>query len=176
MKKLIFIALLVFPLAVFSQVKWDTYPIDSVTKKVMFTGIVDMPQTPQKTLYQRAKEWFITSYNSGKDVIQLDAPETGKIIGKGFKSFNRLSSNFDYIPSKLWYTVTITARDGKFKYIITDTEIETEGVRMDAQACIAKLDKSASGQRDLMTYSLELKTLDKVVSSIKQAMSKKDDF
>jgi hypothetical protein len=82
---------------------------------VTFSDVVTADSVSQIDLYQNAKRWFVTTYKSAKDVIQLDDKETGEIIGKGvFK--------IDYFQRKpsIYHTISIKVKDGRYKYTITD--------------------------------------------------------
>jgi hypothetical protein len=90
----------------------NSFPHDSITHKVTYQGVVQIPGINRNELYSRAKEWFAKNFKSVKDVLQMDDKEAGKLIGKG---------NFD-IGDNCYYnfTLSIFIKDNKYKYIITD--------------------------------------------------------
>ena len=82
---------------------------------VTYSEVVQIEEVNKDELYLRAKKWFVTTFNSAKDVIQLDDKENGEIIGKG--SFR---IPFYSINPVINHTLTILVKDGRFKYVITD--------------------------------------------------------
>ncbi len=65
-------------------------------------------------MYKKAKKWFISTYKSAKDVIQLDDQEGGEITGKGNFKVNYYSRE-PYIS----HTISVYVKDGRYKYSIT---------------------------------------------------------
>lgn len=115
MKKLFTIAIILFALPANAQ----NWPIDKETNKIMFTEVVTVDSATKNELYLRAREWFAKTYNNSKDVIQMDDKEAGKIVGKGaFKVYAHNMGLRDY--GLVTYTISITAKDGRFKYELTD--------------------------------------------------------
>lgn len=86
-----------------------------------YTEVVQVDSVSQNELYNRAKVWFATAYNSSNDVLQIDNKEGGEFIGKAV---------LDYIPNvhsgsaqtkgNIKYTIKIFVKEGRYKYIITD--------------------------------------------------------
>ena len=88
--------------------------------KVTYSDVVQLQGVTKEEMYNRVKLWFIETYNSSKDVIQLDDKEHGEIIGKGcfrakwnFRFYTVLSMN-------VWKTIKIQFKDDSFRYEITD--------------------------------------------------------
>lgn len=86
--------LTIFTVNLFSQVNFvpiDTvksfqeniFPIDNRTGEITYSEIIKVDSVKSQELYIRAKVWFVHSFVSAKNVIQLDDKESGKIIGKG---------------------------------------------------------------------------------------------
>jgi hypothetical protein len=72
-------------------------------------------------LYARARAWFAVTYRSGKDVIQLEDKENGKLIGKGaIKYTSRVFVGSEGTKGWIYYTITIQIKDGRYKYELTD--------------------------------------------------------
>jgi len=82
---------------------------------VTYTNVIQVDEVKKEELYSRAKKWFATTYKSSKDVIQLDDKENGEIVGKG--NFKITYYARDPIVN---HTITISVKDGRFKYVITD--------------------------------------------------------
>lgn len=123
MKKLLLTLFIVAP--ALSMAQAIVLPRDSTTKQISFQEVVQVPGATKDELYTRAREWFAKTFKSSKDVIQMDDRIAGKIIGKG--SGNGLTGNILLITS-FWlnYTVSITIKDGRYRYEITDFTTEDE--------------------------------------------------
>lgn len=123
MKKSLLIILLLLPTAM--QAQSIQIPVDSATRKIDYQGVVKADGLTKDELYTRAREWFAKTFNSAKDVIQMDDKSAGKIIGKGAANgsyFYLLTT----IRFTLYYTVSITVKDGRYRYEITDIEAQNE--------------------------------------------------
>ena len=104
-----------------SYSQYKDLPIDQ--GKIVFTEVVQCDSAVTSDLiYSSLKEWFIKTYKSANDVLQLDTPN--KLIGKAFDVINVQSGNV-LVKQKLHYTITISIKDGKYKYEITDLMFQT---------------------------------------------------
>ena len=94
-------------------------PKDSVTGKVSYQGVVQVPGATQATLYARAKKWFDTYSGSAPLTIETQDATTGKITGKTSELVmqNFLGAN---VQVPLWRTIIIQVKAGRFRYQITD--------------------------------------------------------
>lgn len=116
MKKLI-IAILLFPLISFSQ---------------DYSEVVQVEGKNLSELYTSAREWFALTFKSANDVIQMDDPVSGKLIGKGSThvSENYISGKgLMAVPIAMeWYpnfTIKVEVREGRYKCDITDITIKS---------------------------------------------------
>ena len=112
MKKLLFLmsTMLVLTLTSFSQTQQiNIYPV--INGEIIYTSVVNVDSTKSNELYVRANEWFVNTFKSAKDVIQLSDKEAGKIIGKGVFSTGLFTIHF---------TVEIQTKDGKYKYAFSN--------------------------------------------------------
>lgn len=98
-----------------------TTPFCLKAQNLTFSEVVTLDSVSQKAIYNRAKEWFVSSFNSGKDVIQLQNDEDGKLIGKGnFKFYGKPFTSGTNSTGPVSFLVTIETKDGKYRYTITD--------------------------------------------------------
>ncbi len=81
---------------------------------VTYTEVVQTDSLNKETLYLRAKKWFVGTYKSANDVIQLDDKEGGEITGKGIFKIDYYTRN----PS-ISHTVTISVKNGRYRYVVT---------------------------------------------------------
>jgi hypothetical protein len=135
MKKIYFTFIMgVFSLHSFAQV--EKLPIDSLTKKVKYEGIVEIVNTPKNELYIRTKNWLSDNFKDAKKVIETDDKEAGLIIGKGTDSFlwhqvvilqkrKKNDTVSTLVDGEISFTVKIYLKDNKAKYIITDINDDT---------------------------------------------------
>ncbi|RZK35138.1 MAG: DUF4468 domain-containing protein [Hymenobacter sp.] len=94
-------------------------PKDSVTGKVSYQGVVQVPGATQATLYARAKKWFDTAPGPTKLTIETEDATAGKITGKTSELVmqNFLGAN---VQVPLWRTITVQVKPGRFRYQITN--------------------------------------------------------
>jgi len=84
--------------------------------KVFYSGIVKTDGVSKEELYNRAKRWFVNTYTSAQDNIQIDDKENGEIVGKGFFKTYWDVSIISGTEVNIYQTVRILVKDGKFKY------------------------------------------------------------
>ena len=94
-------------------------PKDSITGKVSYQGVVQVPGATQAALYARAKKWFDTAPGPTKATIETEDAAAGKITGKTSELVmqNFLGAN---VQVPLWRTIVIQVKPGRFRYQITD--------------------------------------------------------
>lgn len=170
MKKLLTIALVL--LAFIANAQTKPFPIDTATKKITYSEVIQVNGATKDQLYQRAKNLGV----SGKGV-QTDNPAQGLYVYKG--SFNvtypapqpglKHSGKVDYL-------VTLACKDGRYKYIITNFvhsgEKASGGKLEGAQPECGKLLLIASGWTAIKTQTSEY--MDKFVARLKASMEGTD--
>jgi hypothetical protein len=77
-----------------------------------------VPGVSKDELYLRAREWFARTFVSAQALIQMDDKAAGKIIGKGLSEDVR--NGFIRTAYTIYYTVSITVKEGRYRYEITD--------------------------------------------------------
>ncbi|MGI4735659.1 MAG: DUF4468 domain-containing protein [Janthinobacterium lividum] len=94
-------------------------PLDSITQKVSYQAVVQVPGATQAALYARAKKWFATAPGATKLVLDTDNAAAGKLSGKTSELVmqNFLGAN---VQVPLWRTITVQVKPGRFRYQITD--------------------------------------------------------
>jgi hypothetical protein len=132
---------------------------------VTYTNVIQVDGANKEELYSRAKKWFVTTFKSANDVIQLDDKENGEIVGKG-------NFNITYYARNpiINHTITISVKDGRFKYTITDlvyTDIQGD------KFAIENFPKSWAGKKKL--YETVDRELTQLISSIEKSMKSKAD-
>lgn len=100
-------------------------PFDSETHQVAYTGVIDVPGATKNELYARGKVWFANAFKSAQNVIQADDKDAGLLVGKGWTQ-TYITIVLTPASEKLWYTVKLSFKDGKYRYVITDFMFESE--------------------------------------------------
>ena len=113
MKKILFALALVFTT---QDVLSQELPINETTGKVTYEDIVKLEGIEKDVLYIRANEWFAKTFKLANAVIQVQDKEAGKIIGRGSISVTNLGYDYGVFE----FTLSFTAKEGRYKYVITD--------------------------------------------------------
>lgn len=107
--KLRFLAILLLPVLFLSS----CYTLKNMPDlNFNFTDVVEVPGVSQGKLYLRAVEWFNQNFESSKAVIQAQDKEDGVFYGKSYFTYNG--------NHKIYFSVNISVKNGKFKYILKD--------------------------------------------------------
>ena len=96
---------------------------DPLTGEIVYSEVIQAPGASQAELYLRAKLWFVDAFKSARAVVQADEREAGLIQGRGWRSIYTAAAGFT-MQSKLWYTVKLALKDGRYKYDISDFQVE----------------------------------------------------
>jgi len=185
MQKIILLPLLAFlSLTVKAQIK-DTVGLNLpiVDGKILYEGIVDIPDKTKNDLYQNAQQWFVDYFKSSKDVIQNQDKDNGIVVGKGMLDFNaRVGLGMSMVQhDKL--TIKIVCKDNKYKYSVYDMILyPPEGNEKYSTPFdnlygkligTVKIGGSKSAVKDILKKNdIEVR---KMIESIKLAMVKKSD-
>lgn len=106
-----------------SAVPLKPLPFAPTTGKLLYTEVVQVPGVSQAELYARAKLWFANTFKSAKDVVQAEDKDAGIIQGTGFQDITVVSMGLP-VREKLWYTIKIALKEGRYKYNITDFRVQ----------------------------------------------------
>lgn len=105
------------------QFPMDVFPI--VNGVVCYTEVIRADSIQAKQLYQRAKYWFTEAFKSAKDVIQLDDPENGIIIGKGLVEVYGSPAVLQKATTMhIHFQLTVASKFGRYKYEIKDFSVD----------------------------------------------------
>ncbi len=97
-------------------------PVDSITKLITYENVIQSPGIAAGLLYKRAQNWFNSFYKNPGEVIRENDSLKFKIVGKPrFKIHNPPDKEGTKTDAGLvQYTITLSAKDGRFKYELTD--------------------------------------------------------
>jgi len=91
--------------------------------ELIYSEVIKVDSNISKSeLYNRAKTWFVTTYNSSNDVLQLDDKENGQLIGRAIIKYKskRTYMGSDLTIGYIKYTIKIFVKDGRYKYEISN--------------------------------------------------------
>jgi hypothetical protein len=101
---------------------------DTETNKVYFEDVVTVEGAPAETLYSQARQWFAIAFKSANNVLQMDDPTSGILIGKGYTTINVMGSlGSGTVEMGMYFQISVQVRDGRFKYNITDITYQNPG-------------------------------------------------
>jgi hypothetical protein len=109
--------------ASFAQKKsTSSLPVDSITHLITYEGVVQTPNVSADVLYNRALAWFRSYYKNPGEVMRKNDITEHVIEGKPrFKIYNLADKDGLMTDAGLvQYTITVSARDGRFKYELTE--------------------------------------------------------
>ena len=97
-------------------------PVDSITKKITYEGVVEVKGVSATDLFKRAHEWFMTFYKNPNEVIRSIDSVSHKIEGKPrFRLSNPADKEGTRTDAGITqYLITVIAKDGRFKYELTE--------------------------------------------------------
>ncbi|MGI4736112.1 MAG: DUF4468 domain-containing protein [Janthinobacterium lividum] len=98
-------------------------PVDSTTRRITITQVVEVPGVSKTELYSRAREWFAKTFSSSKAVLEMDDREAGKLVGT-FNGPLKLASGVGVgLDMLLWRSIQVDMKDGKYRYTFTNFNI-----------------------------------------------------
>lgn len=105
MKKIFFLALLCLPALAHTQ---------------EYSGIVQVEGKTADELYVSARKWFAINFSSANNVLQMDDPVSGKLIGKGNRIIEHKIGKY---PANITmhFTLSVDIKDGRYRYQIYPT-------------------------------------------------------
>lgn len=114
------IMLMLLPFFAFAQNDVPKLPTDD-NGKITYSEVVTLKDSISKVeLFSRAKTSFVNLFKNSKSVIQSEDKETGTIIGKGnFQVFVK-SLGTTYECGYINFTFTVSVKDSKYKYVVTN--------------------------------------------------------
>ncbi|HNP08091.1 MAG TPA: DUF4468 domain-containing protein [Cyclobacteriaceae bacterium] len=99
--------------------------IPSIDGKVNFNETVTVNGASQNDLFLKSKEFFVNTYQSPKDVVQMEFDEAAVIIGKAYIDINLIVLTV-VVETKMWYSIKIQSKEGRYRYEIYDINYEGE--------------------------------------------------
>lgn len=90
-------------------------------KPINFSEVIKLDSTiSTEELFSRARGWYVSTFKSTKDALQIQDKRAGELIGKGslvyYSSQGALSSANGHIN----FTIKFFLKDGRYKYDFSD--------------------------------------------------------
>jgi hypothetical protein len=152
-----------------------TYPKDAATGLIDYTDVVQVEGTSQAELFKRGKIWLASAFKSTKDVIQAEDKEAGFVVAKGFSTIN-IKSGSIVVPQKLYYTVKLNYKDGRYKYELTEFYISSQGTTIPVERFVFPADTKHFVKINAQ-YGPQVEAVAQdIITALKAGMLKNTDF
>lgn len=147
------------------------------TTMFVYSGIISVDSVNKSDLYNRALEWFAKSYNSSKDVLQIQDKEAGKLVGKASMKSYITWMGSPYHAGYVNYTISVYVKEGKYKYEIDN--VYHEGIPGVYYSCgdirNAKVPSSKAKDRHWQEIRIGAdKEIKRIIADLKNTMH--DDY
>ncbi|MBW7941193.1 MAG: DUF4468 domain-containing protein [Candidatus Kuenenia stuttgartiensis] len=148
MKRYVTIVLLVF---LVGPVLAQTLPVHTVTNKVGYGGMLDIPGQSKDKLFAKAKKWLAIKHSDANPyTITYENETEGGITGKG--SFTLPAEERKYTVQ---FLITIATKDGKCKYEFTDFMIRYTTAGGMSTGGFSYWSSSSYNESETLEYTLE---------------------
>ena len=88
---------------------------------VTYTRIVEAHKFSKEEIYNRALNYFVYNYGSGKSVIQTQDKELGRIVGKGLYDDVHVGISIITTYVDCWHIARVDVKEGRARIIFTLT-------------------------------------------------------
>lgn len=156
-------------------------------ENVTYTRIIESPENSVEEIYNRALNYFIYNYGSGKSVIQTQDKDTGRIVAKGLYDNVHVGMSLITTYVDCWHIVRVDVKEGKARIILTLTGYEKKIVGGDTPPSYStfKVEESfpinpKGHQRTVMgkafykSHMAAIASLDAIEKSIKDGNTSKE--
>lgn len=77
----------------------------------------------KEELFKRARKWFVKTYNSAKDVLQVNDASAGELIGKGSTPTVAKVQRVTW-HNNVNHTLTLDVKDGRYRIELCDFKVD----------------------------------------------------
>lgn len=98
----------------------------SSDNKIQYQEVVAMEGVSKDELYARAKAWVAETYRSGQMATHLDDAFNGRLVVNGLDVTPPYGPILLRTIRKIWHTLTIEAKDGRYRYTVDDFKVITD--------------------------------------------------
>jgi hypothetical protein len=115
----------------YAQAPANELRVDSATQRLTYAEQVAMPGLPQAALYARAQAWLASAYQTTE---QAAANSASEVQGTGWREIELVLSKEKSMPLNLWYRVILTVQPERYRYTISEFQLQPESALPDAVA------------------------------------------
>lgn len=98
-------------------------PVDSITGRITYSGVIQVDSTTADELYSRAVLWYTQTFKSAKAAIELSDRATGVIVSApdaNFPAYFVRKNGNKVEDGWITFSLKIQCKDGRFKYTLSD--------------------------------------------------------
>lgn len=159
-------------------------PIDKTTGNAVFTEVITVDSVSAEDLYNRAKLFIATSYNSAQNVTQMADDKQHTLVIKAYRVGNCENWAGPGTFAGFTYTFKIFCKDNRYKYEISDiihTKIydpqgsASAGGRIENEIPDGGMNKMMKKIWASLRLNMVNNT-DALINSLKTSMSKKSEI
>lgn len=99
--------------------------LNEVDGRVEYQEVIEIPEASAKDLYAKARLWFADTYKDSKEVLELDDPTSGVLVGTGWSTF--------FYTVQLHITTKIEVKDGRYRYTIYNMQVKNPATSVSAR-------------------------------------------
>jgi hypothetical protein len=147
-------------------------PKDSITHKVVYTGVVPVAGATKADLVSRAQEWGARAFVDSKAANQVIDKEAGTLLYHG-KISSTKSGGFGDGGTTFGFTLAIYVKDGRYKYLVDEF---TDSPHIPANSLTTPVERweKFAGRGWAVSRSNELNThITTLITNLRQAMAGK---
>lgn len=135
MKKITLFLLLFSALSVSAQLR-ERFPFDA-SGKIVYSSVIEDEGQSKDELYLKTKYFFVNTFKSANNVIQMDDKEAGILIGKGSQRI-MVDLKKVSVPVDVLFTIQIEIKDGKYQYKIYDITFDNSAGEFASEEMFSK--------------------------------------
>lgn len=91
---------------------------------VSYVRVVEAPGMTKEEIYNRAQNYFVYNYGSGKSVIQTEDKDLGRIVAKGLYDDVHVGVSIVTTYVDCWHIARVDVKEERARIIVTLTEYE----------------------------------------------------
>jgi hypothetical protein len=148
---------------------------------VTYVKVIEVPSLNKAEIYNRALNYFVYNYNSGKSVIQTQDENLGRVVGKGFYNDVHIGQSILTTYIDCFHIVRVDAREGRARVVLSLTNYEKTLVGGDSGPTLISTDvnsefpinpkgysKTVMGKAFYKSHKSALQTLESIEKALKE--------
>jgi len=82
---------------------------------LIYSQVVEIPNMPKDALYDKIKQWLVSTYKNLTKITDMDDKASGVWVGKPIMDFNCKTFSIQCSSGYIHYVLTIRVKDNKYK-------------------------------------------------------------